>query len=194
MTFTETFTLQPLAPFNFDLTAQIFSSGDLQIRSYANGEFRQVLEINGNLVLFKLTSNGTIQQPKIAVELKSNKSLTPKDRKTAANIIHYIFNLDLDLCSFYKDVENDPAMHQITQQLYGLKNPTTSTVFESLVDSIVEQQISIKVAITIEHRLAKKFGDHTGIYGKTYFAFPTSQNIAAASIDEVQQVGLSMRK
>src|SRR5665647_1612267 len=118
MTFTETFTLQPLAPFNFDLTAQIFSSGDLQIRSYANGEFRQVLEINGNLVLFKLTSNGTIQQPKIAVELKSNKPLTPKDKQTSENTIRFIFNLGFDLCSFYKDVENDSAMYHIAQQLY----------------------------------------------------------------------------
>ena len=91
-------------------------------------------------------------------------------------------------------MENDPAMHQITQQLYGLKNPTTPTVFESLVDSIVEQQISIKVAHTIEQRLAKKFGEPLTIDGKIYFAYPTPQNIAAASISEIQQVGLSMRK
>jgi hypothetical protein len=78
MTYAETFTLQPLAPFNFDLTAQIFSSGDKQIRSYTNGEFHQVLEINKNLVLVKLTSIGAIQQPKIVVELKSNKPLTSK--------------------------------------------------------------------------------------------------------------------
>jgi len=194
LTFTETFTVEAPAPFDFDLSVQIFSGGDAEIRGYANVVFHQVLQINGNFVLVNLTSKGTIQQPRIAVELKSNKPITPQDMKTAEENIQFIFNLGFDLCSFYKDVEKDPAMHQITQQLYGLKNPTTSTVFESLVDSIVEQQISIKVAITIEHRLAKKFGDHTGIDGKIYFAFPTSQNIAAASIDEVQQVGLSMRK
>ena len=102
--------------------------------------------------------------------------------------------MDFDLNFFYNDVENEPVMHQMTQQLYGLKNPTTPTVFESLVDSIVEQQISIKVAITIEHRLAKKFGENIDIEGKTYFVFPTPQNIASASISEVQQVGLSQRK
>ncbi len=72
MTFTETFTVQALAPFNFDLTAQIFSSGDKQIRTYANGKFHQVLRINGNLVLVILTSTGTVEQPKLNVELKSN--------------------------------------------------------------------------------------------------------------------------
>lgn len=194
MTFTETFQLQALAPFNFDLCAQIFSSGDPEIRSYANGEFHQVLEINGNLVLVKLTSHGTIEQPKIAVELKSNNPLTPQDKKNAEKAIRFIFNLGFDLCSFYKDAENDHAMHLITQQLYGLKNPTTPTVFESLVDSIVEQQISIKVAHTIEQRLAKKFGETLSVESNIYFAYPTPQNIAAASINEIQQVGLSMRK
>lgn len=194
MVFTETFTIQALAPFNFDLTAHIFSSGDNQIHAYANDEFHQVLRLDGNLVLISVTSNGNIEQPELIVELKSNNSITPQDKQVAEETIRFIFNLDFNLCSFYRDVENDPAMHQITQQLYGLKNPTTPAVFESLVDSIVEQQISIKVARTIEERLAKKFGDQLTIDGESYFAFPTPQNIADASISEIQQVGLSMRK
>jgi DNA-3-methyladenine glycosylase II len=194
LTFTETFTLLAPAPLDFDLCAQIFSSGDNEIRVYANGEFHQLLKINCNLVLVRLTSTGAIQHPRITVELKSNNPIFPKDKKTAEETLQLIFNLHFDLCEFYKDVENDPVMRQIAQRLYGLKNPTTPTVFESLVDSIVEQQISIKVAVTIEHRLAKKFGETLTIDGDTYYVYPTPQNIAAASIDEVRQVGLSMRK
>ena len=194
MAFTETFIVEASAPFDFDLSAQIFSNGDTQIRSYRNGLFYQVLKINGNLVLAKLTSKGTVQQPRISVELESNKPITPKDIQTAEKNVRFIFNLDFNLCAFYKDIENEPVMHQITQKLYGLKNPTTPTVFESLIDSIVEQQISIKVAITIEHRLSKKFGDHINIDDQTYFAYPTPQNINATTITEIQQVGLSLRK
>ena len=194
MTFAETFTVQALAPFNFDLTAQIFSSGDKQIRTYANGEFHQVLRINGNLVLVNLTSKGTIQQPKITVELKSNNPITSQDKRKAEETIKFIFNLYFDLESFYEELKNDQTMHQITQQLYGLKNPTTPTVFESLVDSIVEQQISIKVAHTIEARLVKKFGETLTVDGNTYFAYPTPQNMAKATIEDIRQCGLSQRK
>lgn len=194
MAFTETFNVDALAPFDFDLSAQIFASGDPQIRFYANGTFCQVLKINGNFVVAKLTSKGTIQQPRIDVELKSNKPIRPRDIITAEENVRFIFNLDFDLCSCYKDIENDALMNQIAGQLYGLKNPTTPTVFESLVDSIVEQQISIKVAITIERRIAKKFGDHIDIDGQTYYAYPTPENIAVATISEIQQVGLSLRK
>jgi DNA-3-methyladenine glycosylase II len=194
MTFTETFTVKALAPFNFDLCAQIFSGGDPEIRIYASGVFHQVLKLNDNLVLIQVKSSGTVEKPELSVTLKSNLTLTSQDKKTAEKIVKFIFNLDFDLNSFYQDVKKDPVMHQISQQLYGLKNPTTPTVFESLIDSIVEQQISIKVAHTIEQRLAKKFGDPFDIEGRTYFAYPTPQCISDASVSEVQQVGLSMRK
>ena len=194
MTYTENFPLNALAPFNFDLCAQIFSNGDPEIRSYANGEFHQVLRLSGNLVLIKVGPVGTVEKPKLSVTLKSNKAITDQNKKAAEIMVKVVFNLDFDLNSFYQDIKTEPVMHGIAQQLYGLKNPTTPTVFESLVDSIVEQQISIKVAHTIEQRLAKKFGDPLTIDGATYFSYPTPRNISAASISEVQQVGLSQRK
>lgn len=194
MTFTETFTIHALPPFNFDLTAQIFSSGDKQIRTYANGKFHQVLRINGNLVLVNLTSMGTIQKPKLNIELKSNIPITLQVKREAEEAVKFIFNLDFDLQSFYEDIKNDQTMQQITRQLYGLKNPTTPTVFEALADSIVEQQISIKVAQIIEVKLAKKFGETLTLNGDSYYAYPTPQSMACASIEEIRNCGLSQRK
>jgi DNA-3-methyladenine glycosylase II len=194
MTFIETFTVDALGSFNFELSAQIFSKGDPQIRSYIDGEFYQVLKINNTLILITLTSKGTVLKPRIGVELKTNKLLTQKDRQIIKEKIYFIYNLNFNLCSFYKDIENEPIMHHLVKQLYGLKNPTTPTVFESLVDSIVEQQISLKVAQSIEKKLIKKFGESLTIDGNIYFAYPTPENIANSSIEEIQQVGLSLRK
>jgi DNA-3-methyladenine glycosylase II len=194
LAFTETFTVQAAAPFNFDLTAQIFSSGDQQIRNYTNQRFSQVLYVNGKLCQLNAASAGSVSEPKISVELKSNNPLTLQDRRKAEEAVKFIFNLDFDLCSFYRDIENDGVLHQITGQLFGLKNPTTPTVFEALVDSIVEQQISIKVAHTIEERLIKKFGETLALNGETYYAYPTPQNMACSSAEEIQGCGLTQRK
>ena len=194
MAFTETFKIEAVAPFNFDLTAQIFQSGDKQIRSYSNGQFTQVLKLNGKLTIVKLASTGTVEQPKIIVELKSNNPITLQDKQKAKEAVKFIFNLDFDLQSFYEDIKNDQTMQQITRQLYGLKNPTTPTVFEALADSIVEQQISIKVAQIIEVKLAKKFGETLTLNGDSYYAYPTPQSMACASIEEIRNCGLSQRK
>ena len=132
MTFTETSTVEALAPFNFDLTAQIFSSGDKQIRTYSNGQFTQVLKLNGKLTMVKLASTGTVEQPKITVELKSNSPITLQDKQKAEEAVKFIFNLDFDLCSFYSEVKNDCTMTQIAQQLVWIKEPDNPHSVRSL--------------------------------------------------------------
>ena len=194
MTFTETLTLQAVSPFNFGLTAQLFQGADEQIRSFTDGEFHQVLRINGKLVLARVTEVGSVEEPKLNVKLQSNSALTAEDAKKAKEIINYIFNLNFPLSSFYVEAENDETMNKITQQLYGLKLPTYPTVYESLVDSIVEQQISIKVAHKIEEKLARKFGEKLFLDGSTFFVFPAPKDLASASLEDIRGCGLSLRK
>lgn len=141
-----------------------------------------------------MTSEGSINKPRINVELKSNSALSPKDVIKAQEVIGFVFNLDLDLLSFYETVKSDPTMNRITQNLRGLKSPTTQTVYEAFVDSIVEQQISIKVAYLIEAKLTKKFGDSLNLDGEVYYAYPVPQAIASASVEEIRGCGLSQRK
>ena len=50
------------------------------------------------------------------------------------------------------------------------------------------------MAIALEEKLVEKFGDRLEMDGEDYFAFPMPQKIAGASVDEIQQVGLSRRK
>ena len=194
MTFTETIEVRAAAPFNFDLTAQIFRNGDKHIRTYRDGVFSQVLKLNNQLALIRVTSAGTPERPKLTIALKTNKPVTFVDKRKAQETVKFIFNLDFDLNSFYEEIKDDTTMSQIAKQLYGLKNPTTPTVFEALIDSIVEQQISIKVAVALEEKLVKKLGERLTIDGETYFAFPTPQTLASSSVEEIQQVGLSRRK
>jgi DNA-3-methyladenine glycosylase II len=194
MAFTETFTMTPLAPLDFDLSCQVFSSGTPHVRAYVDGVFNQVLRLDGGLVLAEVASKGTVEQPKLAVTLKSTSPIAPKTKHSAQEALTYIFNLNFDLKTFFKDTENDSTMHRIAQHLRGFRFPTTQTAFEGLVDAIVEQQISIKVARTIEERLALKFGDKLQLKAGTYHAFPTAKNIYDANINDIRGCGLSERK
>jgi DNA-3-methyladenine glycosylase II len=150
MTFNEAITVKAVPPFDFGLSAQIFRSGDPQIRIFSDDLLTQVIRIDGKLLLVQLKATGTVEAPKIRVEVKSYSQISPTDEKQLQEVVKFIFNLNFSLQNFYEEIKNDPIMSRIAQQLYGLKNPTTPTVFEALVDSIVEQQISIKVAHTIE--------------------------------------------
>lgn len=172
----------------------VFCSGDPHVRGYQNGVFTQVLCLKDQLVLAQAKQVRDVNYPSLEVEVKSNKPVTAKTKQAAQNALTYIFSLNFPLEAFYSQTKTDPTMKQIASHLRGFKFPTTPTAFEGLVDAIVEQQISIKVARTIEERLAARLGDRIEIDGETYSAFPTPQKIAGVSIEEVQGCGLSRRK
>jgi DNA-3-methyladenine glycosylase II len=192
--FAEKLEIVALPPFRFDLSAEIFANGDRQIRAYEKGMFRQIIRADGKLILVTVESAGTVDKPKLSAEFRSDRELTQKDKKKAEGAISVLFNLNFDLAPFYEQVKADKIMACITQKLRGLKSSTTQTVFEALIDSIVEQQISLKVANGIEKKLIKKFGDTLGVEGEVYYAYPTPQKLASASSEELRQCGLSVRK
>ena len=186
--------IRALPPFRFDLSCEIFANGDKQIRKYEKGRFWQVIRVNGKLVLVIVESVGIVEKPKLNVELKSNHTITAEDKENARAAVTSLFSLDLDLKPFYEKVKDDKIMAHLTRELRGLKNPATPTVFEALVDSVVEQQISLKVAHSLEHTLIKKFGDTLNLEGEVYYAYPTPKLLASVSPEEFRQGGLSFRK
>lgn len=186
--------IEPAAPYDFDLSAKIFSRGDQQFRTYEDGAFRQALRLNGDVALITITATGTIDHPTLQVELKSHRELGRTELRHARGLIVHMLNLDIDLKPFYASVKGDPVMSRLVQQLYGLKSPTTPTVFEALIDSIIEQQISLASAHSMQSRLIRKFGERLNFDHHYWYLFPTPGKLTKASISALQECGLSRRK
>ncbi|MCG7855051.1 MAG: DNA-3-methyladenine glycosylase [Methanoregulaceae archaeon] len=186
--------LNPVPPYDFTLSTFVFSSGDPQIRRAENGRFWQVIRVGGKLMLAEVTGQGTTGNPALKVRLGSYDPLSSEENEQAGNIISRILNLNDYLTPFYQAVRNDPPMRELTKRFRGLKAPTTPTVFEALVDSIIEQQISLAVARTLESRLTKLFGDSLIVDGQMYYAFPTPERMASATPEQFRSCGLSAMK
>ncbi len=186
--------IRPLPPFDFELSARIFADGDPQIRAYEHGTFWQVLRVQSNLTLVTISSRGTVSAPELTAELHAHEALSAADEKRMEEAVSQLFNLQVDLNPFYDDVKPDPVLSRVTTTLRGLKSPTTPTIFEALVDSIIEQQIALSVAHRLEVTVIKRFGDMLELSGKAYYAFPTPEQIASATVEQLRKCGLSMRK
>ncbi len=186
--------INPETPFNFDLSAKIFSNGDSQIQKYENGSYWQVIYLNDRLVLVTVTSSGSVEMPEITVDVKPDKNLDTDEGKLVKQIITTIFNLDFNLKNFYEYMKEDRVMSSLIIQLRGLNSPTTPTFFEAIVSSIIEQQISLKAARSIETHMIKTFGDSLQLDNMTYYAFPTPEKLSKLKRDDLRGVGLSFRK
>ena len=186
--------IQPVPPYDFDLSAMIFSEGDPRTRSYDGKKYRHVLRVRDKPVLFIIKSTGTVNEPRLSVELKSRKELSPADKEVARQTVCLLLNLDMDLKPFYRAMKKDPIMARVVKNLHGLKSPTTPTVFEALIDSITEQQISLVAAHSMQRKLIRAFGENLILDGETYYAFPTPEKLAGASLSGLRACGLSGRK
>jgi len=187
--------LKPIPPYDLDLSAKIFAEGgDEHIRTFRDGIFWQVLKVDDQLVLAKARSTGTVEQPQLCLDLESDGEVSEDLERKARCLLSSILHLNLDLESFYKAVDGDRIMRKLARLLRGLKSPSTPTVFEALVDSILEQQVSIKVAWVLENRLIKAFGDSLKVDGQTYYAFPEPAKLASLTVEDLKPLGLSARK
>ena len=72
--------VKAVPPFDFGLSALVFSGGDRQIRRYENGRFWQVIRIGGKLVLIIVEASGSVEEPELLVEMNSDRKITRDDR------------------------------------------------------------------------------------------------------------------
>ncbi len=192
--------MQARPPFNFDLSAMVFSDKvglsmrDEQICKYSNGKYWRVLEIDGKLILVTIKSIGNVNKPRLEVELASNEQISESDKETVRELIFRTFDLGSDLKPFYKAMEQDTIMSRLVKELYGLKAIRLPTVFEAMVYVILAQQISLQASHAIERRLIKKSGNVLKIDDKVYYAFPTPEKFASLEIDDFRSCGVSRRK
>lgn len=194
MVFTSHVKLNPVAPYNFDLSARAFTDSDPEISRFEDGKFWQVIRVNGKLILVLIESSGTVEEPEFSITLKSDQRITEEDIISGKNIIKSIFNLDFDLNEFYKYMKSDRVMSKLTEKLRGLKSRTTTTVFEALASSIIEQQISLIASQSIERQMIKNQGDKLHFDGQVYYTFPTPETLSKLSKEQLRESGLSLRK
>ena len=95
-----------------------------------------------------------------------------------------------DLAAFYAWAAPDEVLGPLTVRLVGLRPPLVPDPFEALVSSITAQQVSLFAAFAIRSRMIERFGSRVG----RVFAFPTREQLAAASEEELFAIGFSRRK
>jgi DNA-3-methyladenine glycosylase II len=190
-----TLILHPVPPYDFPLSAKIFSAGDPAIRSYRAGIFTHTFCVGESTrVVAGVRSTGSVDDPRLELTLHSAMPPDPGAEAEVKTRVENILNIHDDLSSFYSEVQDDPVMKEICTRLRGLKSPTTPTVFEALVDSIIEQQISLAAAHTMEDKLVKQFGARFMLKGKEFFCYPTPARLASGRPGQFRSCGLSTRK
>jgi DNA-3-methyladenine glycosylase II len=74
------------------------------------------------------------------------------------------------------------------EPLYGVRHFQSESVFEALMTVIIEQQISLRAALRAQRALAEWGGGRIQHGGNTYYTFPTPQQVASATHDDLHAI------
>jgi AraC family transcriptional regulator, regulatory protein of adaptative response / DNA-3-methyladenine glycosylase II len=92
-------------------------------------------------------------------------------------------------------LSEDPLLAPLFKRWPGPRIPGTFDGFECGIRTILGQQISVRAATTLAGRLARRFGRASATpYGALTTAFPSPDSLAAASLADLQSLGLTARR
>ena len=190
----ECFHIYPKPPFDFELNCRVFGYDKPMPEVYEEGVWRRAVRlVSGKLIPVALQSIGTIEEPKIVVKIF--QTVTEQEEEELKKKLDELFSFSQDLTALYAFMDKDPILRDLKLKFYGLKAGSIgATVFESIIKSIIQQQISIRVAFSITNKMVTRFGEQTEAEDATYYDFPTPKRLAEASLEEIRQCGLSWRK
>ena len=188
------FHIQPRAPFDFDLNCRVFGFDKPMPEIYEDGVWKRAIRLSsGKLVPVELRSVGSVDEPRI--EVNHFVTLSEQEKGELSEKLDEIFSFSQNLDSLYEFIEKDAVLREVKKMFYGLKAGSIgTTVFEHIVKSIIQQQISIRVAFSITNKMVTKFGEQTTVEDSVYFDFPMPQSFVDASLEDVRQCGVSWKK
>lgn len=185
-------------PFDFAATAKFLRFTDAEVVDVLDDvSFRRLCHINKHLRLINVEARGTRGRPALAVWLTPAADEDAESAvllQEAAAIVRRVFSVDHALEGFRAQVAADPVLSELEAAYRGLHLPRWPSLFEALVISILSQQISTIVAMTLKRRVVERFGAQSEVDGRTFFAFPRAEALADADPDTLRALGISRAK
>ncbi|MCI4368578.1 MAG: hypothetical protein L3K09_03335 [Thermoplasmata archaeon] len=114
--------------------------------------------------------------------------------KVAREGARALFSLEHPLEEFYQRVRAEPTLRGTERRFRGLRIPRDPSVYESLIYSVIGQQLSVQAANTIKSRLFERVGSRLEVEGIELNRIPTPAEISALGVDGLRSVGMSGAK
>lgn len=175
-------------PFRLDLTAWALRrrSGNV-VDLWTDKTYRRVLAVHGKPVLVAVTQ----QEANLQV-IVTGDGVSAEVERVATIALESLLGIKVDLSDFYSSACRYPRLQELANRFLGLKPPRFASVFESLINGITCQQLSLTVGIMFLNRLAKRCGLRFG--ATDMYAFPRPDDLARLNETDLRSLGYSGSK
>jgi DNA-3-methyladenine glycosylase II len=189
-----TFQIKPVPPFRLDLTVQALRRRAINAVDRWDGTtYRRVLVVDQRPLGIEVVQMAPPERPMLQVAVKG-PSLPPSARVAAMSALARLLGVDRCLDDFYGATADDPGLGQLARLFRGLKPPRFPTLFEALINAFACQQVTLSLGIQLLNRLAQTCARGRDASGDRAYAFPSPDDLAGGTADELRALGFSRQK
>jgi len=186
-------TLHPKPPYHFPLLLNFltrFAHPTLNV--VHDDALWRVVKAGDGLALLRVMGSGNVYAPQLDVDV----AISGGDIDDAALVesITHVLPPEEDYGAFYDVAQLDAGLWAVVEPLIGLPELRTASVFEALMETIIEQQISWVTAQKAQRWLVEWVGNKLEYAGQTYYAFPTPAQMAALTVDDLKPLKITFKR
>ncbi len=188
--YTESGTLIPTPPFNFDKSLNFLGvfMPTKQEQTISSHTLTKAISIDGQTIVFQLISIGTTENPQLEYTLFSAQPITEETQNAVVERMTFFLSLEDDLQPFYRIGQEDVDFSPIIELLYGYHQVKFLTPFENACWAVLTQRNPMKIAQKTKQVLIEKYGNHLDVNENVYWAFPEPIQIVVADESELLKV------
>lgn len=182
------FSLPPGYDFGGTLTLSPFST---TIGIVSDGAFWRVLRQGDSLALVRLRETAP-KSGEVVIELMALRGELDEARLFDQAV--RLLGTSFDAGAFFDYARGQAALWPVVAPLEGVHLLQAGSVYEGMVLTIIEQQISLKTAQTAERWLLAWGGDSLSYGEQTFYAFPRPEKIAAATVEDLTPLKITFQR
>jgi DNA-3-methyladenine glycosylase II len=187
--------LRPVPPFRLDLTVwALRRRARNAIDRWDGTTYGRAIVVGRRRHELAVRQEGPAATPRLVVTVTPSIR-TPFDRQRLRSTIDRLLGLRVDLAQWYRMAERDRHLRRLAARFRGLKPPRFPTLFETLVNAVACQQLSLDVGLELLNRLAVACDvTRTAAGGDAHYAFPAPRDLARLSSARYRAIGFSRQK
>ncbi|KTD38314.1 DNA-3-methyladenine glycosylase [Legionella moravica] len=187
------FTLHPVAPYRLDYTVLVLRRRVKNCVDRWDGQYyRRVFNLDNKPFNVKVEQIDNLHTPKLLITLDEPIHRGIQEKITC--LLERMLGLKRDLRPFYAMAKNDKCLNPLVSCFMGVKPPRFPTLFETLINAISCQQISLDAGLHIQNRLVEHVGMKMNHNNQVFYAFPRADEVSQCSLIELKEMGYSARK
>ncbi|WP_024985415.1 DNA-3-methyladenine glycosylase 2 [Brevibacillus borstelensis] len=187
--------IQLKAPYSFErLLRRLETHPDPQIKVVSEQKsLQRVFRVNNRPILASIRFTGELDHPSLSWE--TSAALSAAEAAGLEKHIRHMFSADVDLAPLYALMQADAKLAPLAERFRGLRFVLDDDLFQSMVKTIIGQQINLAFAATLTERLLELAGESVqDAEGTLHYAFPAADRIAVMEPEALRPLQFSQRK